>query len=106
MLDLDDIQGDVPIGLQKDLEDFIFFKILDKGAFKLALRRDVIGRITSARRTQQRELAIARQRLGQAGRDQMPGLNLGFTKDGLTQLLGPRRPCSAPHTDTGSARPV
>ena len=74
MLDLDDIQGDVPIGLQKDCEDFIFFKILDKGAFKLALRRDVIGRITSARRAQQRELAIAqRQRLGQAGRDAMPG---------------------------------
>ena len=68
MLDLDDIQGDVPIGLQKDFEDFIFFKVLDKGSFKLALRRDVIGRITSTRRAQQRELAIAqRQRLGQAG---------------------------------------
>ena len=49
MLDLDDIQGDVPIGLQKDFEDFIFFKILNQGAFKFAVRRDVIGRITSAR---------------------------------------------------------
>jgi Dyp-type peroxidase family len=111
MLDLDDIQGDVPIGLQKDCEDFIFFKILDKGAFKLALRRDVIGRITSARRAQQRELAIAqRQRLGQTGRDPVPGLNLGFTKDGLTQLLGSQRPTfdtafehGADHSDTIAA---
>jgi Dyp-type peroxidase family len=108
MLDLDDIQGDVPIGLQKDFEDFIFFKILDRCAFKLALRRDVIGRITSARQVQQREQAIERrQRLGQAGRDPMPGLNLGFTKDGLTQLLGPRHPAfdfsferGADHPDT------
>jgi Dyp-type peroxidase family len=106
MLDLDDIQGDVPIGLQKDCEDFIFFKIQDKGAFKLALRRDVIGRITSARRAQQRELAIAhRRRLGQAGRDQMPGLNLGFTKDGLTQLLGPRRPAFDPSFERGADHP-
>ena len=83
MLDLDDIQGDVPIGLQKDFEEFVFFKILEKDAFKLALRRDVIGRITSARQAQQRELAIARRhRLGEVRRDPMPGLNLGFTKDG------------------------
>jgi Dyp-type peroxidase family len=106
MLDLDDIQGDVPIGLQKDCEDFIFFEILDKGAFKLALRRDVIGRITSARRAQQRELALARrQRLGQAGRDPMPGLNLGFTKNGLTQLLGPRRPTFDPSFERGADHP-
>jgi Dyp-type peroxidase family len=110
MLDLDDIQGDVPIGLQKDCEDFIFFKILDKGAFKLALRRDVIGRITSARRAQQRELAIAQRQRLQAGRDPMPGLNLGFTKDGLTQLLGSQRPTfdtaferGADHSDTIAA---
>jgi Dyp-type peroxidase family len=108
MLDLDDIQGDVPIGLQKDLEDFIFFKILDKVSFNLALRRNVIGRITSARRAQQREQMIARRkRTGQAGRDAMPGLNLAFTKDGLTELLGPRRPTfdlsferGADHPDT------
>jgi Dyp-type peroxidase family len=106
MLDLDDIQGDVAIGLQKDCEDFIFFKILDKGAFKLALRRDVIGRITSARRAQQRELVIAqRRRLGQAGRDPMPGLNLGFTKDGLTQLLGPSRPSFDPSFERGADHP-
>jgi len=43
MLDLDDIQGDVPIGLQKDFEEFVFFKILEKDAFKLALTRDATG---------------------------------------------------------------
>jgi Dyp-type peroxidase family len=106
MLDLDDIQGDIPIGLQKDFEDFIFFKILDKEAFKLALRRDLSGRITSARRAQQRELAIARhKRLGQAGRVPMPGLNLGLTKDGLTELLGPRRPSFDPSFERGADHP-
>jgi Dyp-type peroxidase family len=106
MLDLDDIQGDVPIGLQKDFEDFIFFKIVDESAFKLALRRDVIGRITSTRQVRRRELAIERrQRLGQAGRDPMPGLNLGFTKDGLTLLLGPRRPTFDPSFKRGADHP-
>jgi Dyp-type peroxidase family len=106
MLDLDDIQGDVPIGLQKDFEDFIFFKFLDKDAFKLELRSDVIGRITSTRLAQQRQLAIEqRQRAGQAGRDPMPGLNLGFTKDGLMQLLGPRRPTLDPAFERGADHP-
>ncbi|MBV9198848.1 MAG: Dyp-type peroxidase [Alphaproteobacteria bacterium] len=106
MLDLDDIQGDVPVGLQKDFEGFIFFKILDRGAFKLALRCDVIGRITSARRARARELEILRRkRLGHAGRDPMPGLNLGFTKDGLTQLLGPQRPTLDPAFERGADDP-
>jgi len=106
MLDLDDIQGDVPIGLQKDFEEFVFFKILEKDAFKLALRRDVIGRITSARQAQQRELAIARRhRLGEVRRDPMPGLNLGFTKDGLTHLLGPRCPTFDPSFERGADHP-
>jgi Dyp-type peroxidase family len=106
MLDLDDIQGDIPIGLQKDCEDFIFFKILDSDTFKLALRRDVIGRITNARQARQRELAIARRhRLGHAGRDPMPGVNLGFTKDGLTQLLGPYRAIFDPSFERGADHP-
>jgi Dyp-type peroxidase family len=106
MLDLDDIQGDVPIGLQKDCQDFVFFKILDKGAFKLALRRDVIGRITNARQAKQRELVIARsQRLGLAGREPMHGLNLGFAKDGLTQLLGPHLATFDASFDRGADHP-
>jgi hypothetical protein len=38
VLDLDDIQGDVLQGLQKNSENFIFFKIQDPQAFKNAMK--------------------------------------------------------------------
>jgi Dyp-type peroxidase family len=105
MLDLEDIQGDVPIGLQKDVEDFIFFKIIDKLALKRSLRREVIGRATSARQVRQRNAAIERYKsLGRA-HVPLPGLNLGFTKDGLTQLLGPRRPTFDASFERGADHP-
>src|SRR5262249_49802454 len=50
-------------------------------------------RVTSADRVHQRWLEIARRRrLGQRGRQPFDGLNLGLSKDGLTQLLGAGRP--------------
>jgi hypothetical protein len=42
MLDPNDIQGDIVIGLQKDAENFIFFKIADKFAFKGLLKQHVV----------------------------------------------------------------
>src|SRR5207302_10260194 len=89
MLQLDDIQGDVVIGMQKDVENFIFFKIADKTAFRGLLKRHVVGRITSAQQVQQRDSAIGcRKKLGYTTRDRLLGLNLGFTSRGMTQLLG------------------
>jgi len=38
-LNLHEIQGDVLIGLQKNYERFIFFKIVEVAAFKSALRK-------------------------------------------------------------------
>ncbi len=45
MLDLDDIQGDVLVGLQKDSEIFLFFKIVDKILFKRSVKLHVAGRV-------------------------------------------------------------
>jgi hypothetical protein len=43
----------------------------------------------------QQELMIERRKtLGRKTRERFRGLNLGFTKDGLTQLIGPGRPNS------------
>jgi len=45
MLDLDNIQGDVVVGLQKDCEVFLFFKIVDPPLFKKSMRLHVVSRI-------------------------------------------------------------
>ncbi len=44
-LDLDEIQGDVLAGMQKDAELFLFFKIADANRFKNLTRDLVIGRV-------------------------------------------------------------
>lgn len=92
MLDLDDIQGDVAVGLQKDAENFIFFQIADKLAFKRVVKQRIVGQITSAKLAHQRELMIQRrQKLGLKTRERFPGLNVGFTANGMTRLIGDRR---------------
>jgi hypothetical protein len=58
LLDLEDIQGDVLVGLQKDAENFIFFKILNPEFFKVLINQCVVGTITSAQQTKHRELVI------------------------------------------------
>jgi Dyp-type peroxidase family len=88
ILDLAEIQGDVLVPLHKDAENFVFFKIIDKVSFKTLLKRHVISRITSARQVCQRESAIQHgKEQGQRTPSEFVGLNLGFTKDGLSQLL-------------------
>jgi hypothetical protein len=47
-LELDRIQGDVVIGLQKFFELFLFFEVRDVAAFKAALKKPVADFITSA----------------------------------------------------------
>ena len=47
-LELGDIQGDVLIGLQKNAEYFIFFKIVNTGSFKGLMKQHVRWRITTA----------------------------------------------------------
>ena len=43
-LELGDIQGDVLIGLQKDAECFVFFKIVNLGSFKRLVKQHLTWR--------------------------------------------------------------
>ena len=103
MLDLGDIQGDVVVGLQKNVENFICFKIVDKVSFKLLIKLHIVSRITKAELAHRRELVIERrQKLGQKTYERFEGLNLGFTKDGLTLLFGAGRPKLDPAFERGA----
>jgi Dyp-type peroxidase family len=102
-LDLDDIQGDVLVGLQKNYEIFLFFKIVDPLLFRRSVRRHVVNRITSARQAHRRELILqSRKGLGRKSIDAMRGLNIGFTKDGLTEIIDAGRPALDPSFERGA----
>jgi Dyp-type peroxidase family len=110
-LDLDEIQGDVLIGMQKKAELFISFKIADAARFRSRAREYVAGRLTTTRTAQERDRQVYESRRQGARRTgDWLGFNLGFSKDGLTQLLGPDRPHldlaferGAQHSDTIAA---
>jgi Dyp-type peroxidase family len=103
MLDLDDIQGDVVVGLQKYYEFFLFFKIVDPLLFKRAVRLHVISRITSSRTAHRSELILqSRRRLGRKSIDPLRGLNIGFTKHGLAEIIRTGRPALDPAFERGA----
>jgi Dyp-type peroxidase family len=107
MLDLDEIQGDILQGLQKNAESFLFFRIANAPLFKTILRQYVITRVVNARRVQQRELIIENEnRFGQKNAESFQGINLGFTKDGLNQLIGAERPPFESSFERGAADPA
>jgi Dyp-type peroxidase family len=102
-LDLRDIQGDVLIGLQKQAELFLFFKFIDTAGFKTLLRQYVTGEVTSAQRARERErLIYDRQRMNEPQTEAWLGLNLGFTRHGMAQLLGSGRPSMEPAFERGA----
>ena len=105
-LDLNEIRGDLLVGMQKNAELFIFFKINDALQFKAQVKKHVIGRMTNARTLQEREGRVDERRRRQRARTEAwMGSILGFTKDGLTQLLGPRRPRLDPAFERGADNP-
>ena len=102
-LDLNEIQGDLLIGMQKNAQLFIFFKITETAAFKARMKEYVVSRMTSARAAQQRDRRVDERRSQQKTKTEAwLGLNLGFTKEGLTQLLGPGRPRLDPAFERGA----
>jgi Dyp-type peroxidase family len=106
MLNLEDIQGDVVIGLQKDVENFIFFNIVDKTSFKVRAKQHVLGHITSAEKAHNRELMIQRRhKLGQKTRQKLDGLNVGFSKKGLTKLISTGWSQLDPAFERGASHP-
>jgi len=75
-LDLKEIQGDVLIGLQKNAENFIFFKIVDVASFKSLLKGFALRRITNSEQVVQREFIVRRRKnLGGRTGESFRGLN-------------------------------
>ena len=92
-LELGDIQGDVLIGMQKNAELFALFKIADPPRFKARATDYLVDRVTTARTGDERERRVYERRRWRGPKtESWTGLNVGFTKDGLTRLLGPNRP--------------
>jgi Dyp-type peroxidase family len=87
-LDLHEIQGDVLIGLQKNFERFIFFKIAKVAEFKSALRRRIAHRMTTSLTVKAREFQLRDHKMS-GEKDPLPlvGLNLGFTNNGIKKLV-------------------
>jgi Dyp-type peroxidase family len=89
-LEIDDIQGDIVVGLQKNFEWFIFFNIIEPDSFRVFARKSLIPRISSAADVLQWELALqAGKKAGQTQKLPFVGVNLGFTKLGLDKLGAP-----------------
>jgi len=106
MLDLDEIQGDILESLPKNIENFAFFKIINTATFKSLVSLYVAGRITTAERVHQWQLVIERRKnVGHRIFDRFQGLNLGLTKDGITQLIGAQRPKLDPAFERGADHP-
>jgi Dyp-type peroxidase family len=87
-LDVDQIQGDVLIGLQKNFERFLFFQIVDVAGFKLAVKSQLVQRISTTRDVQIREFQLRDQKQ-HGNRVPLPnvGLNLSFTATGFEKLV-------------------
>jgi Dyp-type peroxidase family len=83
-LELDDIQGDILIGLQKKIECFLFFEIKNVIAFNDLFSRMLLGQVTPSTETLQNEAVLAHHKR----RHLLPivGLNIGFTAEGLRCL--------------------
>ena len=90
-LDLDQIQGDVLVGLQKDFEVFLGFHIALVPPFKAALKK-LAPEITTARKVYERELLLRLKKEAHSPiKFNFIGVNIGFTFDGLS-LLGVANP--------------
>ena len=87
-LDLDEIQGDVLLGMQKFFERFLFFEITGVNAFKSALGTQLASWVTTTTTVQVREAQL-QDMANQCVPDVLPnvGLNLGFTQSGIQKLV-------------------
>jgi Dyp-type peroxidase family len=84
LLPVDEIQGDVLVGLLKRVERLVFFEITDRNRFRQFVST---VRLTSARDClNQRDLVAARKAQGLEIVMPTPGLNVALTPSGLEQL--------------------
>jgi len=92
LLDLEEIQGDVLVGLPKRAENFIFFKITHPALCMKSMKQNGLFRVTSAQRVNNQKVILQRRKkLGQRTIEPFWGLNVGFTKNGMTELIGAER---------------
>jgi hypothetical protein len=83
-----------------------FFNIVDKTSFKVRAKQHVLGHITSAEKAHNRELMIQRRhKLGQKTRQKLDGLNVGFSKKGLTKLISTGWSQLDPAFERGASHP-
>ncbi len=89
VLALDEIQGDILIGLPKKAQAFLFFTIKDHDAFKKSFLSALLGKITTTRDVQQQMVQIAAQRAcGKTDLLPITGFNIAFTNPGVALLIG------------------
>jgi Dyp-type peroxidase family len=89
-LELNDIQGDILVGLQKDFEWFLFFSVADVAAFKKVLGQVLLPRISTAAKVLEREDAVRDHKArGHKDKLELIGINVAFSMDGLTKLKAP-----------------
>lgn len=95
-LDLQNIQGDVVLGLQKNHQCFVFFEIDDVPSFKSKLRDVLLERITTTETVRDRSKELDALRNFDL-RLTLPliGFNIAFTQSGIDKLV--------PGTDLGDA---
>src|SRR5262249_24743124 len=71
----------------------VCFEIVDLQPFRQFMKEYAVSRITNASIVHDQDLIVQRHKALRTGwRESFHGLNLGFTKDGLTQLIGAGRP--------------
>jgi Dyp-type peroxidase family len=91
-LPLDDIQGDILVGLTKTAEVFVFFEIADVSAFKTALRSVAKRNVTSVKDVRDDDVRIKKAKEAAARYKKDPGqlkirhLNIAFSASGLEKL--------------------
>ena len=84
LFDVNDIQGDVLVGLIKKVERLLFFEITDPDAFRSFLKT---LQVTSMAECLGQKTTVAQRK--DEGRDELiptPGLNVAFTASGLRHL--------------------
>ncbi|THH11014.1 dyp-type peroxidase [Phellinidium pouzarii] len=84
--DLNDLQGDVVLGMPKRTEDFIFFNIQNANAFKHSLKLLIPSITTTAQIQKLRQDISDHKRAGATGLIQCVGINIAFSNQGLKKL--------------------
>ncbi|EJC98275.1 DyP-type peroxidase [Fomitiporia mediterranea MF3/22] len=84
--DLDDLQGDIVLGIPKFAEDFLFFNITNVANFKNDLKQ-IVPSITTTTQVQKMQQQIAQNKLaGIVDLVKISAINIAFTESGLKKL--------------------